>query len=93
VYEGDIVDDFSERSNNVIEHLPPLPVPLELPGTGKGGPRGALKEFDGFARIPILAVFLFEQRLVVEGVDMTRRSRHEKLHDSLRFRRMVQRAG
>ena len=41
------------------------------------------EEFDGFARIPLLAVLLLEQRLVVPHVDVAGGAGHEELDDAL----------
>lgn len=92
VDEGDVIDDITERRDDFAQHLAAFPVRLESPGTGEAGAGSALEQLDGLTRIPRSAVFLFEERFVVKGVDMTRRTGHEELDDPLRPRRRVQRA-
>ena len=45
--------------------------------------RRALEQFDFAARIELLAVAFDEFGLVVEGIDLASRTRHEELHDAL----------
>jgi hypothetical protein len=48
-----------------------------------------LKRLDVFTKIRLLPVVFDEGRFVVEEIEVTGRTRHEKLHDPLRFGRMM----
>ena len=93
VDEGDVIDDVAEGSDDLAEPFARLAIGLEFPRTRETRARRRLKELHRFAGVPGFAVLLLEERLVVEGVDMARRPRHEELHDPFRAWRMMQRAG
>jgi hypothetical protein len=52
-----------------------------------------LKQLDCLAGVPRLTVFLFQQWLVIESINMACGSRHEELDDSFGLRWMVSLAG
>ena len=90
MHEGDIVHDVTDGRDDVAEHLARLTVGLEFPRRREGRARAALEEFDGFARIPLLAVFLLEEGFVVPHVDVAGCTRHEELDDALGLGRSVE---
>ena len=90
MHEGDIVHDVTDGRDDVAEHLARLAIGLEFPGRREGRARAALEEFDGFARIPLLAVFLLEEGLVVPHVDVAGGAGHEELDDALGLGRGVE---
>ncbi len=85
VHESDLINDLTERRNDVAQHFTAFSVGLESPGTREARAGGALEKLDRLPRIPRGAVLLLEQRLMVEGIDMARRPRHKKLNDPFCF--------
>src|SRR5580704_2869899 len=63
---------------------------LPFPWTRHHGAGTALKQLDFAAGIELLPVAFEQQRLVVEGVALTRRARHEQLNHALGSRRMIE---
>ena len=90
VNECEIINDLSQRSDDVTELFPTLSVGSKVPWTCKTGTGCALKQFDFLTGVPRFPVFLPEQGLVVKSVDVACGSRHEKLNDPLCLRWMME---
>jgi len=90
MHEGHLVDARAERRDDFVQHLAALPVGPPFPGRAKRGAEPVLKQLDVFARVPLLAIALMQERFVVERVEMTGPARHEELDHPLGLGRMMQ---
>ena len=88
--ESHVVDDRAQRGGDFAEHLAGTSVRLEVPERSHPRSQTILEGFDLLTEIAGLPVALNQLGLVIIEVEMTRRTRHEKLDDPLGLGRMMQ---
>jgi hypothetical protein len=77
-----LVDDITERSNDLAEQFAAFAMRLKCPGAGKASTGCALKQLNLFAWVPGLTVSFVQQRFVIKRVDVACCASHEQLNDS-----------
>ena len=88
----DVIDDATECSDRVTEHLAAVAVRPEREGGLHPGSQPVLEGLDMFAKVRRLSVVFFESGFVVKKVDVAGGSGHEQLDHSLGARRVMQSA-
>ena len=88
--KSQVVDDRTQRGGDFAEHLAGTSVGPEVPEWSHPRSQTILEGFDLLTEIAGLSVALNQLRFVIIEVEMTRRTRHEKLDDPLGLGRMMQ---
>ena len=90
--ERHVIDTGRQVGHQAADVLAARAVLLPCPGALHDRPRRALEQLDLAAGVELLAVPLDQLRLVIEGIDLAGRPRHEQLDDPLGLGPAVQAA-
>ena len=83
VHKGDLINDVPQRRHGLAQHLPALPIRLEIPNRSQPRPETILERLHLFPKVARLAVAFDEFRFVVKQVNMAGGPGHEKLDHPL----------